>query len=61
MSGERIIEAALGRRPGMPIVRCSGMAGDTQPPTGIHVFPKPYSAVQLSNFVASLVSSTAKS
>jgi CheY-like chemotaxis protein len=61
MSGERIIEAALGQRPGMPIVRCSGMAGDTQPPTGIHVFPKPYSVIQLSNFVASLVSGTAKS
>jgi len=61
MSGERIIEAALGQRPGTPIVRCSGMAGDTQPPAGIHVFPKPYSAIQLSNFVASLVSDAAKS
>ena len=61
MSGEKVIEAARAKRPGMPIVRCSGMAGDTQPPTGIHVFPKPYSVIQLSNFVASLVSGTAKS
>ena len=61
MSGERIIEAALGQRPSMPIVRCSGMTGEAQPPAGIHVFPKPYSAIQLSNFVASLVSGAAKS
>ena len=56
------IEAALGRRPGVPIVRCSGMVGDTQPPSrGFMSSPKPYSAIQLSNFVASLVSDTRQS
>jgi CheY-like chemotaxis protein len=60
MSGEKVIEAALDRRPGMPIVRCSGTAEETKPPTGIHVFPKPYSAIQLSKFVASLVSGASK-
>jgi len=60
MSGEKVIEAALGQRPGTPIVRCSGISGEIQPPAGIHVFSKPYSAIQLSNFVASLISGAAK-
>ena len=56
MSGERVIEAALQQRPELPIIRCSGDTG----PAGtvdprIHVFPKPYSAVDLSRFVASLL------
>jgi len=56
MSGEKVIEAALRHRPGVPIIRCSGnnapsaLAG---PP--VHVFPKPYSAEDLSRFVSSLV------
>ena len=60
MSGEAVIEAALGRRPGMPIVRCSGMGSETPPPPGIHVFSKPYSAIQLSNFMVSLIAGAAK-
>jgi CheY-like chemotaxis protein len=56
MSGEKVIEAALQHRPGLPIIRCSG---NSAPPATtspqIHVFPKPYSAVDLSRFVASLV------
>ena len=56
MSGEKVIEAAMRHRPDVPIIRCSGahapsaLAGPT-----IHVFPKPYSAADLSRFVASLV------
>ncbi len=61
MSGEKVIEAARAKRPGTPIVRCSGMGSDVPPPAGIHVFSKPYSAVKLASFVASLVSGTAKS
>ena len=54
MSGEKVIEAAIRHRPDVPIIRCSGAPS----PTGdsrIHVFPKPYSAADLSRFVASLV------
>ncbi|MBL6616372.1 MAG: response regulator [Reyranella sp.] len=56
MSGEKVIEAALQRRPELPIIRCSGgIASDTALNPRIHVFPKPYSAVDLSQFVASLL------
>ena len=56
MSGERVIEAAARHRPGVPIIRCSG----AHTPSAIahpkiHVFPKPYSAAELSKFVASLI------
>ncbi|MGQ0582862.1 MAG: response regulator transcription factor [Reyranella sp.] len=56
MSGEKVIEAAAQHRPGTPIIRCSGASasgGATTP--GVHVFPKPYSAMELSKFVASLI------
>lgn len=57
MSGEKVIEAAVLRRPGVPIIRCSGASAPSSLPPGIkmHSFPKPYSASELSNFVASLV------
>jgi CheY-like chemotaxis protein len=57
MSGEKVIAAAVQHRPGTPIIRCSGSSG-TSPDVGqkIHVFPKPYSATELSKFVASLIS-----
>ncbi len=54
MSGEKVIEAAARHRPGTPIIRCSGAGGGTATP-GVHVFPKPYSATELSKFVASLI------
>jgi len=57
MSGEKVIEAAIRHRPDVPIIRCSGNSAPsalTNP--RIHVVPKPYSAVDLSRFVASLVS-----
>jgi len=56
MSGEKVIEAAIRHRPGTPIIRCSGASG-TVPDMGqkIHVFPKPYSATELSKLVASLI------
>lgn len=57
MSGEKVIEAAAQHRPGTPIIRCSG-AAMTGPPgagTEVHSFPKPYSATELSKFVASLI------
>lgn len=54
MSGEKVIEAAAQHRPGTPIIRCSGTEGGAVPP-GVHVFPKPYSAIELSKFVASLI------
>lgn len=56
MSGEKVIEAAAQRRPGMPIIRCSGASapGGASGP-GVHVVSKPYSAVELSKFVASLI------
>ena len=60
MSGEKVIKAALERRPGVPIIRCSGRAGPTI--TGsdnVHVVSKPYSAAELSEFVASLIQSGA--
>jgi CheY-like chemotaxis protein len=56
MSGEKVIEVALRHRPDVPIIRCSG--NDAPSALGnprIHVFPKPYSAEDLSKFVASLV------
>lgn len=56
MSGEKVIEAAARRRPGMPIIRCSGARAPGGAATpGVHVFPKPYSAIELSKFVASLI------
>ena len=57
MSGEQVIEAALKHRPDVPIVRCSGRNPTSDHP-GIHVVPKPYSALDLSKFVASLVNRT---
>ena len=59
MSGEKVIEAAVRHRPGVPIIRCSG-SSDPQASADpkIHVFPKPYSADDLSRFVASLVART---
>jgi DNA-binding response OmpR family regulator len=57
MSGERVIEAAVRHRPGLPIIQCSG--SHVRPPDvagqRIHVFPKPYNAEELSKFVAALV------
>src|SRR5512134_3089083 len=56
MSGEKVIEAALQQRPDVPIIRCSGGGQPSgRGPAGVHVFPKPYSAADLSKFVASLV------
>ena len=57
MSGEKVIEAALQHRPDVPIIRCSGSSAPPalEPSPRIHVFPKPYSADDLSRFVASLV------
>jgi CheY-like chemotaxis protein len=56
MSGEKVIEAAAKHRPGTPIIRCSGSgAGGGAVLPGVHVFPKPYSAIELSKFVASLI------
>ncbi|MCW5735870.1 MAG: response regulator [Enhydrobacter sp.] len=60
MSGERVIEAAVRCRPGLPIIQCSG--SHLRPPDvagqKIHVFPKPYNAEELSRFVATLVRGT---
>lgn len=59
MSGEKVIEAALQHRPDVPIIRCSGSSAPTDGANpGIHVFPKPYSAIELSRFVASLAGRT---
>ncbi len=56
MSGEKVIEAAARHRPGTPIIRCSGASAPGAAVTpGVHVFPKPYSAIELSKFVASLI------
>ena len=57
MSGEKVIEAAARHRPDVPIIRCSGASAPSALPAGIkmHSFPKPYSASELSNFVASLI------
>jgi CheY-like chemotaxis protein len=56
MSGEKVIEAALLHRPGTPIIRCSGAnaPGGAGGPA-VHVFAKPFSATELSKFVASLI------
>jgi two-component system cell cycle sensor histidine kinase/response regulator CckA len=62
MSGEKIIEAAVEHRPLTPVIRCSGESVPAQSPTDgskVHVFPKPYSATELSKFVASLISHSA--
>ena len=56
ISGEKVIEAAMQHRPDVPIIRCSG--SNVPPGSGnprVHVFPKPYSATDLSQFIASLV------
>ncbi len=60
MSGEKVIEAAIQHRPGTPVIRCSG-ASAPAPDLGqkVHVFPKPYSATELSKFVASLIARSA--
>jgi CheY-like chemotaxis protein len=56
MSGEKVIEAALRQRPGLPVVRCSGGdAASAADDPRIRVFAKPCSAVDLARFVASLV------
>ena len=55
MSGERVIEAAIRHRPGVPIIRCSGNDAAASDHPRIHVFHKPYIATDLSRFVASLV------
>lgn len=61
MSGEKVIEAAARHRPGVPIICCSGASAPSTLPAGIsvHSFPKPYSASELSNFVASLIRKSA--
>jgi CheY-like chemotaxis protein len=56
MSGERVIEAAALYRPGTPVIRCSGSTAQGGGGPEVRVFSKPYSAVELSKFVASLVS-----
>jgi CheY-like chemotaxis protein len=57
MSGERIIEAAIQHRPQTPVIRCSGTSEQSLASADkVHVFPKPYSATELSKFVASLIS-----
>jgi CheY-like chemotaxis protein len=55
-SGEKVIEAAVQHRPRTPVIRCSGSA-PAGPLAGskVHVFAKPYSADELSKFVASLI------
>jgi len=60
MSGEKVIEAAIQHRPGTPVIRCSG-AHSPMADLGqkVHVFPKPYSATELSKFVASLIARAA--
>jgi len=57
MSGEKVIEAAARHRPDVPIIRCSGASAPSALSSSIkmHSFPKPYSASELSNFVASLI------
>ena len=55
MSGERVIEAALARRPEVPIIRCSG-ADPAAPVTNpqVHVVAKPFSATEMAKFVTAL-------
>lgn len=58
MSGQKVIEAALAKRPGTPVVRCSGsaMATAAEPLLpGVQVFPKPYIASKLAEFLKKLV------
>ena len=55
MSGQKVIEAALVRRPGTPVVRCSGAMGDEPVLPGVHVFPKPYVASKLAEFLKKLI------
>lgn len=57
MSGEDVIEAAARRRPGIPIICCSGAATPAAfaKVADVHSFPKPYSAAELSKFVSSLI------
>ena len=57
MSGEKVIEAAVRHRPNTPIIRCSGSPAAEPPTAGVkvHIFSKPYSATELSKFVASLI------
>lgn len=56
MTGLKVIEAAAKHRPGMPIIQCSGSHTAAPAIRGgtIHVIPKPYNPVELSNFVAKL-------
>ncbi|MGD9878853.1 MAG: response regulator [Reyranella sp.] len=55
MSGERVIEAALERRPAVAIIRCSGAEpAGPMPHPQVHVVAKPFSAVELAKLVASL-------
>ncbi|WP_395709526.1 response regulator [Reyranella sp.] len=56
MSGERVIEAALERRPAVSIIRCSGAepGGPVANPR-VHIVAKPFSAVELAKRVAALV------
>ncbi len=58
MSGERVIEAALERRPAAAIIRCSGAepGGPASNPR-VHVVAKPFSAVELARLVATLIES----
>lgn len=56
MSGEKIIEAAARYRPAVPIIRCSGADGPRAiTDIKVHSFPKPYSPIELSKFIASLI------
>jgi CheY-like chemotaxis protein len=60
MSGEKVIAAAIQHRPGIPVIRCSGASTPTSDVgQKIHIFPKPYSATELSKFVASLIAHSA--
>ncbi|MDP2331239.1 MAG: response regulator [Reyranella sp.] len=62
MSGEKVIEAAARHRPGTPIIRCSGRPGPVEemiPGVPVHVYPKPYNAVELATFVVSLMAASA--
>ena len=55
MSGERVIEAALKRRPTVPIIHCSG-AEPAMPISNpqVHVVAKPFNAIDLAKLVVSL-------
>jgi DNA-binding response OmpR family regulator len=55
MSGERVIEAALIRRPTAPIIHCSG--GEPVRPISnprVRVVSKPFNAIELAKLVVSL-------